>query len=116
VEGLTLISQDLGYVFGKQHKKHFSTSRALKASKLQGLVHFDVWGLAKIPYFSGTKYFLKFIKSFLRKTFCYFLNNKGECFTKFQKFKAFVENQSGNKITILKMVMSSHQKFSNLLL
>jgi hypothetical protein len=63
VEGLTLRSQDLGYVFGKQHRKPFSTSRASRASKLQGLVHFDVWGLAKIPYYSGTKYFLKFINN-----------------------------------------------------
>jgi DNA-binding transcriptional regulator YbjK len=73
VEGLTLGSQDLGHVFGKQHRKPFSTSRASRAIKLQGLVHFDVWALAKIPYSSGTKYFLKFIDNLFRKTFCYFL-------------------------------------------
>jgi hypothetical protein len=62
VEGLTFRSQKKlnfckGCVFGKQHRKPFSTSRASRASKLQGLVHFDVWGLAKIPSSGGVKSF-----------------------------------------------------------
>jgi len=123
VEGLTLRSQENlnfceGCVFGKQHKKPFSTSRASRVSKLQGLVHFDVWGLAKIPSSGGAKYFITFINNLFRKTFCYFLKNKGEWFTTFQKFKVFVESQSGNNITILRMIMvvSSHQQLSNLFL
>jgi hypothetical protein len=85
---------------------------------LQGLVHFYVWGLAKIPFFGGANFFLMFINNLFRKTFCYLLKNKGECFTKFEEFKAFVECQSGNKIKVLRMIMvvSSHQKLSNLFL
>jgi hypothetical protein len=97
VEGLTLRSQENlkfceGCVFGKQRRKPFSTSRASRASKLQGLVHFDVWGLAKIPSSCGAKYFLMFINDLFRNFLCYFLNNKGECFTKFREFKVFVES------------------------
>jgi hypothetical protein len=123
VEGLMFRSQNnlnfcKGCVFGKQHREPFSTSRASRTNKLQGLVHFDVWGLAKIPSSGGAKYFLTFINNIFRIFFCYFLKNKGECFTKFQEFKAFVESQNGNKIKVLRLIMvvSSHQKLSNLFL
>jgi hypothetical protein len=78
VEGFTLKSQENlnfceGCVFGKQHRKPFSTSRASRASNLQGLVHFDVWGLAKIPSSSGAKYFLRFINNLFNFIFLLFL-------------------------------------------
>jgi hypothetical protein len=74
VEGLILKSQENlnfceGCVFGKQHIEPFPTSRASRASKLLGLVHFDVCGPTKIPSFGGAKYFLTFIDDFLEKHF-----------------------------------------------
>jgi transposase InsO family protein len=91
-----------GCVFGKQHKEPFPTSRVSRASKLLGLVHFDVWGPTQIPSFGGAKYFLTFIDDFSKKTFCYFLKNKSEYFIKFQEFKAFIESQIKNKIKVLR--------------
>jgi hypothetical protein len=36
------------------------------------------------------------------KTFCYFLRQKGECFSKFKEFKMFIESQTKRKLKILK--------------
>jgi hypothetical protein len=52
--------------------------------------------------FNWGQIFLTFIDNFSRKSFCYFLKNKSECFTKFQEFKEFAKSQSGNKIKVLR--------------
>ena len=47
-------------------------------------------------------YFLLFIDDFSRKTWVYFLKQKSEVFEAFKKFKAAVENESGQKIKALR--------------
>lgn len=45
---------------------------------------------------------MSFTDYFSRKTWVYFLQEKSDAFTTFQKFKALVEKQSGTPIKILR--------------
>jgi hypothetical protein len=47
-------------------------------------------------------YYVSFIDDFSRKTWIYFLKTKDEVFSRFQEFKALVENQTGKKIKVLR--------------
>jgi transposase InsO family protein len=86
----------------KQHRKAFTEHEALHANKLLGLVHINVWGLAKTPSFGGERYFVSFIADFFGKSFIYILKSKKECFSKFKDFQAVIENQTQEKIKILR--------------
>src|SRR5690606_2608370 len=52
--------------------------------------------------FSGARYFVIFIDDFSRMIFGYVLKSKNEVFEKFQLFKAYAENQTGQKIKCLR--------------
>jgi transposase InsO family protein len=47
-------------------------------------------------------YYVSFIDDFSRNTWIYFLRKKSEVFDKFKEFKALVENQTKNKIKVLR--------------
>jgi transposase InsO family protein len=47
-------------------------------------------------------YYVSFIDDFSCKTWIYFLKTKDEVFSRFQEFKALVENQTGKKIKVLR--------------
>ena len=51
---------------------------------------------------SGHGYYVSFIDDYSRNTLIYFLKAKGEVVDRFQEFKAFVENQIGKKIKVLR--------------
>ncbi len=68
-----------------------------------GPVHSNIWGLAKVPSFSGARYFITFTNDFSKKTFVSFLCSKKECFTKFCEFKNFVEVQTGKKLKVFRI-------------
>jgi hypothetical protein len=55
-----------------------------------------------MPSFGGARYFVSFTNDFSYKSFIYILKSKGECFSKFKDFQAFVKNQTRKKIKILK--------------
>jgi hypothetical protein len=80
-----------GCVQGGQHKETFSKEGRLHVEKLLELVHTNIWGPTKTSSFGGTRYFVSFIDDYLHKIFIYILKSKGECFSKFQKFKVFIE-------------------------
>ncbi len=85
-------------MLGKQHKELFPKEGVTRANEILGLVHNNIWGLAKTPFFKGARYFIMFIDDAFRKPFCYFMKIKGECFSKFMEFKAFAENQTRKKL------------------
>ncbi len=91
-----------GRVQGKQHRETFPKEGRSCVEKLLELIHTNVWGPTKTPSFGGAKYFVSFIDDYLRKSFIYILKSKGECFSKFQEFKALVEKQIRKKIKILR--------------
>ena len=47
-------------------------------------------------------YYVSFIDDFSRNIWIYFLRKKSEVFSKFKEFKALVDNQSENKIKVLR--------------
>lgn len=86
---------------GKQARQPFS-SKGTRASGMLDLVHSDLCGPMEVNSFSGARYFYTFIDDFSRKVFVYFLKNKELAEMVFQHFKAFVENQTGKLIKILR--------------
>jgi hypothetical protein len=51
---------------------------------------------------SGFEYYVIFIDDFSRKSWNLFMKTKGHVFKQFQEFKSLVENQTGNKIKVLR--------------
>lgn len=106
VRGLPLIEKPdnlcEGCILGKQHRESFPSGKSIKAKAPLEIVHSDLCGPMQTPSLAGSQYFLTFIDDFTRKTWVYFLKNKSEVFEKFQNFKAFVENQSGLHIKVLR--------------
>lgn len=98
--------QSLGKVceawcFGKQKRTNFvrSTSRA---QGILDLIHTNVWGNAQTRSINGSLYYLTFIDDYSRYYWVYFLKEKFEVFSRFQEFKAMVENQTGRKIKVMR--------------
>jgi transposase InsO family protein len=66
------------------------------------LVHLDVRGPMLVVSITGSMYYVSFIDDFSCKTWIYFLKTKDEVFSRFQEFKALVENQMWKKIKVLR--------------
>lgn len=86
---------------GKLAKKPFKSSCS-KSSKVLQLIHSDLCGPMSTHSWGGALYLLTFTDDFSRKTFGYLLKSKSEVFTKFVEFKHLVENQTGEKIKVLR--------------
>jgi transposase InsO family protein len=54
------------------------------------------------PSLSGYLYYVIFIDDFSQNTWIYFLKSKNETFSKFQEFKALVENQIRRHVRTLR--------------
>ena len=77
-------------------------SGAKRANKILELVHSDVFGPVLVPSPGKSMYYVSFIDDFSRNTWIYFLRKKSEVFDRFKEFKALVENQTENKIKVLR--------------
>ena len=65
-------------------------------------MHSDVCGPMSFPSLSGNLYYVLFINDFSRKAWIYFMKSKSETFSKFQEYKALVENQKSKHIHALR--------------
>jgi hypothetical protein len=103
VPQISIEHQDVcrGCALGKFAKASFPSSDTRSAGILD-LVHTDVCGPMTRRSLSGCEYYLTFIDDYSRKTWIYFLKAKSEVFTRFQEFRALVENQSGKRIKVLR--------------
>jgi hypothetical protein len=90
-----------GCALGKFAKTSFPSSDTMSA-RILDLVHMDVCGPMTRRSLSGCEYYLTFIDDYSRKTWIYFLKAKSEVFTRFQEFRALVENQLGKRIKVLR--------------
>ena len=88
-----------GCVLGKFAKASFPRSDTRSKGVLD-LVHSDVCGPMSMKSLRGYDYYVTFIDYFSRKTWIYFLKTKDEVFSRFQEFKALVENSTGRKIKV----------------
>ena len=80
-----------GCTLGKYTKASFPSSEH-RASGILELIHSDVCGPMSTLSLSGHEYYVTFIDDYSRKTWIYFLKTKNEVFSRFQEFKALVEN------------------------
>ena len=82
---------------GKQTRTIFNGS-GNRAKELLELIHRDVMGPLPTKSFSVAMFLFTFIDDFSRKVFAVPIKHKSDVFTKFVKFKKFVENQCSKSI------------------
>jgi hypothetical protein len=90
-----------GCALGKNIKKTFPSSEN-RSKKILDLIHSDVCSPMPVKSLGGSLYYVTFIDDFSRKTWMYLLKTKDEVFSKFQEFKAEVENLTHKKIKTLR--------------
>jgi hypothetical protein len=91
-----------GCSLGKNVKKPFSRNNS-RSKEILDLIHSDVCGLMLVKYLGGSLYYVIFIDDYSRKTWLYLLKEKDEVFSKFQEFKAEIENLRNRKIKTLRI-------------
>lgn len=72
-----------------------------RAGNTLDIIHSDLCGPMETPSIGKARYFLTFIDDHSRKIFVYFLRCKSEVSSKFEEFKALVENQIERNIKVI---------------
>jgi hypothetical protein len=90
-----------GCALGKNIKKPFPTSNN-RSKEILDLIHSDVCGPMPVKSLGGSLYYVIFIDDYSRKTWLCLLKTKDEVFSKFQEFKAEIENLTNKKIKTLR--------------
>ena len=90
-----------GCALGKNIKKPFPSSNN-RSKEILDLIHSDVCGPMPLRSLGGSLYYVIFIDDYSRKTWLYLLKTKDEVFSKFQEFKAEIENLTNKKIKTLR--------------
>ena len=105
VEGLSNYNSDFDFyehcLYGKQNRVKFP-SGSTREKQILELIHNDVFGPVPVPSLGGSLYYVRFIDDFSRNIRLYFLKKKSQVFIKFKEYKALIENQTGNKIKVLR--------------
>ena len=89
-------------VVTKQYRDIFPKGKSSRANTVFKLVHSDLCEPIKPMSQGGKRYFILFIDDFSRRTWVYFLQDKSEAFTIFQRFKTLVEKEAGMQIKALR--------------
>ncbi|XLU82308.1 hypothetical protein S245_005728, partial [Arachis hypogaea] len=84
----------------KMHRLHFSLNDTVYMTPLE-LVFVDIWGPAPVISRSGFRYYISFVDAHSKYTYIFLLTNKSQSLVAFQNYKAFIENQIGQKIKAL---------------
>jgi transposase InsO family protein len=90
-----------GCALGKNIKKPFPSSNN-RSKEILDLMHSDVCSPVPIRFLGGYLYYIIFIDDYSRKMWLYLLKSKDEVFSKFQEFKAEIENLMNKKIKTLR--------------
>ena len=106
VEGLPVIKATTGickgYVIGQHPVHKFYRGKANRATRILGLIHYDISGPIPTTSMNGSRYVLTFIDYFSRYTCVFFIKKKSEFCEKITELKALIENPSSKKIKILR--------------
>lgn len=81
-----------GCVLGKYYAKAIFPRSDSRLDGVLQLIHLDICDPMSTRSLGGYEYFVTFIDDYSRKTWIYFLMSKDEVFSRFQEFKALVEN------------------------
>jgi len=95
----------VGCAEGRQTRTPFyraKDSKVVRAESPLVRIHFDVVGPMPATSFGGAKYFALFTDCFSRFSTIALLNNKGQLFDEFVKFKVRAERQLGGKVKIVR--------------
>jgi hypothetical protein len=90
-----------GCTLGKYTNTSFPSSDS-RAVEILDIIHSYVCGPMSSALLTGSLYYVVFIDDFSRKSWIFFMKTKGQVFSRFQEFKALVENQIGKKIRVLR--------------
>ena len=91
----------LGCARAKSHRQPFGSASNRSSDKL-GRVHTDLCGPIATQSISGAHYLLTFIDDATRYATVYSIRNKSNTFDQFVNHLTYVENQSGEKLKILR--------------
>ncbi|WJX34774.1 hypothetical protein P8452_22851 [Trifolium repens] len=86
----------------KQIRNSFKNELPMRSTQKLEMVYSDVCGPFEVKSIGGNSYFLTFIDDYTRHVWLYLIEKKSEVFTKFKKFKALVEKQSGCSVKKLR--------------
>lgn len=86
---------------GKQTRLPFK-NKGHRATSVLEVVHADLCGPLDVPSIGGSRYFMVLEDDVTRMTFVYFLRSKDQALQFFKDFKAMVENQTNQRIKILR--------------
>jgi hypothetical protein len=90
-----------GCTLGKNIKKPFPSSEN-RSKGILDIIHSDVCGHMPMKSLGGSLYYVMFTNDLSRNTWLYLLKTKDEVFSKFQEFKAEVENLTYKKIKTIR--------------
>ncbi|KAK2974533.1 hypothetical protein RJ640_007377 [Escallonia rubra] len=91
-----------GCVYGKQKRASFQKDGKKRKTERLELVYTDVCRPITAKSLRGNFYFVSFIDDASGKTWIYAIKQKSDVYHTFKKWKAFVENEIGNKVKCLK--------------
>ena len=86
----------------KSARQPFPDESHTRAAKYGERVHWDVWGPASVKSLNGHSYVAARIDDATRETKLYFQNKKSDTFNSYKKDEAYMENQTGNRIKVMR--------------
>src|SRR5271168_1027696 len=86
----------------KSARLPFPDESHTRAAKYGERVHWDVWGPASVKSLNGHSYVAARIDDATRETKLYFQNTKSDTFENYKKDEAYIENQAGNRIRVVR--------------
>jgi hypothetical protein len=91
-----------GCILGKYTQTAFPSSDS-RVARILDLIDSDVCAPMSSASLTGSLYYVVFIDDFSWKSWIFFMKTKGQVFSRFQEFKALVENHTGKKIRVLRL-------------
>lgn len=95
-----------------KHTKSSHPHHLYKPSKPFHLIHSDVWGLARVPNLTNTRWFITFIDDHTRVSWVFLMKDKSEAYSLFKSFHQMVQNVFQTAIQILR-TDNGREYFSN---
>lgn len=89
-------------LLGKQVRKTFPQATSYRATTILELIHGDLFGPITPSTAAKNKYIFVLIDDYSRYMWTLLLKEKSNAFERFKKFKALVEQETGNSIKTLR--------------
>lgn len=94
--------QCIGCAKGKMSRKSFPNMKTNETSSIGERIHSDICGPMSQESLGGARFLATFKDEFSGRTSIYFMKQKSEVTYHFESFRTMLENQTGNKVKILR--------------